>query len=348
MTRHPMAIRSLLANAMPPRAFVVHTRASVTAGALLALGVVILGAGGCAAHHRQYLIPKGYVGWVRVDFEIPGAPPIPLEDGSYVFKIPPSGRMQTSTRLEGTWTEDYYLVSGGSRQPLEDGNEVLRRSGRNLRGDALTASPFIWDNGQDHWGRGDDREGDRWGAFVGTQEQYQDFGSVYGEGHPVRTVNPNWGRGGKRLIKARLRGAQLRKANLKGANLLWANLTGARLQGADLRDAIASANLTRADLRQANLSQADLIAATMTGANLGAANLQTADLFNADLRDADMTDANLEGAKLEGAKLTGAKLIRVNLHGALYDVATRWPAGFKPIKAGAILTPAQPGPEAAD
>jgi hypothetical protein len=256
--------------------------------------------------------------------------------------------MRTSTRLEGTWTEDYYLVSGGGRQRLDDGDEVLRRSGRRLGGDASTSPSMIWNAHQSHWGRGDDREGDCWKAFVGTQKQYQDFGTeVYGGGHPVRSVNPRWGQGGKRLIKARLRGAQLQKTNLKGTNLLDADLTGAQLQGADLRDAIASANLTRADLRQANLSQADLIGATMTGADLRAANLRGADLFNADLRSADLTDAHLEGAKLEGADLTEAKLARVNLRGALYDSVTKWPVGFKPASWGAVLTPVQPGPEAA-
>jgi len=45
----------------------------------------------------RFLIPEGYVGWIRVDFDVPGAPPLPIEDGFYIFKFPESGRLQTSS-----------------------------------------------------------------------------------------------------------------------------------------------------------------------------------------------------------------------------------------------------------
>ena len=31
------------------------------------------------ALRHYFLIPEGYVGWIRVDFEVPGAPPLPVE-----------------------------------------------------------------------------------------------------------------------------------------------------------------------------------------------------------------------------------------------------------------------------
>src|ERR1700684_295815 len=35
----------------------------------------------------RFLIPEGYRGWVRVEFEIPGAPALPAERGQTVIKI---------------------------------------------------------------------------------------------------------------------------------------------------------------------------------------------------------------------------------------------------------------------
>jgi len=46
----------------------------------------------------RFLIPEGYVGWIRVDFDVPDAPPLPVEDGFYIFKFSDSGRLQTSSR----------------------------------------------------------------------------------------------------------------------------------------------------------------------------------------------------------------------------------------------------------
>jgi hypothetical protein len=68
-----------------------------------------------------YLIPEGYVGWVRIDFRVESAPPLLLEDGYYVFKFPPTGVIQTSSAFEEGYAEDkyYYLSdSGDARQPL--------------------------------------------------------------------------------------------------------------------------------------------------------------------------------------------------------------------------------------
>lgn len=45
----------------------------------------------------RFLIPEGYVGWIRVDFDVSDAPPLPIEDGFYIFKFPESGRLQTSS-----------------------------------------------------------------------------------------------------------------------------------------------------------------------------------------------------------------------------------------------------------
>ena len=117
------------------------------------------------------------------------------------------------------------------------------------------------------------------------------------------------------LRSADLRGAPLvvRPANRKDVLFVGADLQEVDLRAADLRAAFPGALLVEADLREADLRGADLEAAVGAG-----------------LPPADLSRAQLEGANLEGAELGGA-----DLEGATYDFTTRWPAGFRPISAGA-------------
>ena len=128
---------------------------------------------------------------------------------------------------------------------------------------------------------------------------------------------------------AYLYGANLSGAVLSGANLSGANLSGADLSGADLSGAVLSgANLSGAYLSRAYLSRAYLSGAVLSGANLSGAVLSGADL----------SGANLSRAYLSRANLSGADLSEANLSEANYDKWTRWPAGFDPIKAGAVAS----------
>jgi hypothetical protein len=94
---------------------------------------------------------------------------------------------------------------------------------------------------------------------------------------------------------------------------------------------LQAAMLTHAPLRNAHLWWADL----------QPADLDDADLTAADLRDADLRRARLLGARLARAQLMGTWLQQTDLRGAdltgaLYDSRTHWPAGFDPVKHGAI------------
>ena len=62
-------------------------------------------------------------------------------------------------------------------------------------------------------------------------------------------------------------------------------------------------------------------------------NLHTADMRGADLRGADLTGANLGGAIYTRRGWVST------VRGTRYDAYTRWPAGFDPLKHGAILSP---------
>ena len=79
------------------------------------------------ALHHYFLIPEGYVGWVRVDFEVPGAPPLTVENGFYILRFSNTGRVQTSSRDILGWQDEFlyystekpYLLKLKTAGPLE-------------------------------------------------------------------------------------------------------------------------------------------------------------------------------------------------------------------------------------
>ena len=44
-----------------------------------------------------WIIPEGYVGWLRLDYAVAGAPPLPIEGGHYVVRLTRTGRLFTSS-----------------------------------------------------------------------------------------------------------------------------------------------------------------------------------------------------------------------------------------------------------
>jgi hypothetical protein len=78
----------------------------------------------------RFLIPEGYVGWVRIEFDVLGTPTVPIEDGGYLFKVPPTGVLKTSLKLQDGWPEDrYYYYSEERRRELstrsQDGKRLI-------------------------------------------------------------------------------------------------------------------------------------------------------------------------------------------------------------------------------
>ena len=66
----------------------------------------------------SFLIPEGYVGWIRVDFEVPDTPPLPAEGDFYVLKFSDTGRLQTSSRdiTEG-WLDRAQFLYYSTERP---------------------------------------------------------------------------------------------------------------------------------------------------------------------------------------------------------------------------------------
>jgi hypothetical protein len=85
-------------------------------------GIVALGLG-CEQQRRpsRYLVPEGYVGWVRVEFGVQGAPALPIEDGFYLVRFSPSGLLKTSSDIEyGIARDEYYYFSRAKRLRLRE------------------------------------------------------------------------------------------------------------------------------------------------------------------------------------------------------------------------------------
>lgn len=88
--------------------------------------VVITGAMGWGFFHftrrpDRFLIPDGYVGWVLIEYQIKGAPPLPLEEGRDLYRISNQGRLQTSSAPEeGMASDEYFYVTSKGRKVIKD------------------------------------------------------------------------------------------------------------------------------------------------------------------------------------------------------------------------------------
>ena len=97
--------------------------------ALLAGLALLLGMGTVNSTHRssRFLIPEGYTGWIRIEFEVQGAPPLPMEGGQYVLRIPSEGVLRTSSAEQYGWAKNsyYYYSAQGVRSLPDSGSAVL-------------------------------------------------------------------------------------------------------------------------------------------------------------------------------------------------------------------------------
>ncbi len=90
---------------------------------VLLIAALWQGMSGRNSTHRSshFLIPERYTGWIRIEFEVQGAPPLPMESGQYVIRIPSSGTLQTSSPEQYGWADDRYdYYSAQGTRPLPD------------------------------------------------------------------------------------------------------------------------------------------------------------------------------------------------------------------------------------
>ena len=146
------------------------------------------------------------------------------------------------------------------------------------------------------------------------------------------------------LRAANLKGTDLQHADLRSANLGGATLEGTFLYGADLREAafrdtvagpvnVSNADLRGADLRGSRLSCRDCA----VWSTAMSANFSRADMRGFDFGSSRVDDSVFDGADLRGANLANTRGVPRSFREALYDVRTRFPAGFNPLAWKMIL-----------
>jgi hypothetical protein len=117
---------------------------------LVGAALLLLGAVGClrTRHSSQFLIPDGYVGWVDVSYGVPKAPALPVEGGYSVVRLPPNGKTQTSTEIEGGRAGDqFFYVKGDQRRRLQpsqpDGGGLIWGDGVTGKSRGATREFFV-------------------------------------------------------------------------------------------------------------------------------------------------------------------------------------------------------------
>jgi hypothetical protein len=105
----------------------------------------------------RFLIPEAYTGWIRVEFEVQGAPPLSMEGDESVLRIPAGGILRTSSPEQYGWARDhYYYYSAEGMHPIPDSGEA----------------PLIWGkiNGEASGAAGKRKYEE---FFVGTAQQFK-------------------------------------------------------------------------------------------------------------------------------------------------------------------------------
>lgn len=145
------------------------------------------------------------------------------------------------------------------------------------------------------------------------------------------------------LFLTNFRQANLDKASFQGADVSSASFPGTSLVEADLSGARGNADFQRANLSKANLEGANFTGASFQQAKLVGANLRKVKGLG-DITGANFTNADLRGANLEKVIDYSNSAIFRN---AKFDRRTRWPQGFDPEDAGAILMKDEAKPKTA-
>jgi hypothetical protein len=117
-------------------------------------------------HPSRYVLPEGYVGWVVIHFDHPGAPPIVLRDKNLLFQIPESGVLYTSSQQEYGTARDHYFYKLSDGQFRELPNTGWGKGGMVWNESSGTReNPGSPDDHTEHF-------------FIGTEQQEKEMESL--------------------------------------------------------------------------------------------------------------------------------------------------------------------------
>lgn len=125
-------------------------------------------------HPSKFLVPRGFVGWLFLDYNVKNAQPAPTDGGFKVFRFPDTGALQIATSGPERGADDQYFFYS------PDGSlEEIPPDYRNGKG-------MIWGVYEGT------RDGtlSQFGFFVGTEEQYKKFQTRIN--HPGPVIVPKY------------------------------------------------------------------------------------------------------------------------------------------------------------
>jgi len=97
----------------------------------------------------KFLIPDGYVGWLRVEHDVECASPVPVENGITIFRLTSANVLETSSPMPETAAERRYVYysAGGSERDLaadyRNGNGMIWRETPGSRGGKMRMFIFF-------------------------------------------------------------------------------------------------------------------------------------------------------------------------------------------------------------
>jgi len=82
-----------------------------SSGVILSCLLVSAVSCGSISRPEKWIVPENYTGWLRLDYAINGTPPLPIESGAYVVRMPQSGRLQTSSRFSSSIDQNEFFMA---------------------------------------------------------------------------------------------------------------------------------------------------------------------------------------------------------------------------------------------
>ena len=75
---------------------------------------------------QHYLLPLGFTGWAYIKYDDQNCQALEMRDGRRVARIPPDGRLCTSTPFQSGVARDLweYVRPDGTTSPLDDSREI--------------------------------------------------------------------------------------------------------------------------------------------------------------------------------------------------------------------------------
>jgi len=96
------------------RAAVLQTEGMIKSSKFILMWGVLAILVGCRRASKQevWIIPGGYVGWLRLDYSVKGESPLDMENGRYIIRVPRTGRVRTSTANRPPIIRNKYSSEG--------------------------------------------------------------------------------------------------------------------------------------------------------------------------------------------------------------------------------------------